>query len=235
MRVKFQIDADGRFRRACDKLAEKYKMTSAQIVNQNALDIAEMCFKNAPISDGTMIRGELRAEGRGDAEVVPMTSKQWNRRGKKARKELQSIHLIVNKIRGQGRGLYGEDMFRYSGAVVGSRTKAAGSLKIAFLPAIRALMATAKFKFGWARLAKGIARWPNSTGWGGAKPAVKSMNPVSLFTVNYRRKRHRAQSSARVDPILKKVIDRSLAQKRASVIERAEKISKPAFDEFNRS
>lgn len=244
MAASFQVDVDGRFRRACMKLAERHRMTSAQIVTQNALDIAERCFDRTPKADPNRIWSELRtakaAKNVGGMTVVPYSGPGVAGRTTKAGKfiryskprQLQAIHLIVNAIRGRhGKpGLYGKDMMRYAGKVTRSRRGGAGSLKIAFLPAIRQLMPKAKFKFSWSAKAQGIKRWPHSQAWGTGSPAIPAMSPAAEFTV----RRMTKTNQQKVDALLSGIVAMAVEWKRSNVIARAERIQAPEIAEFNR-
>lgn len=248
-----EVDFDGSFKKALKKLSEKHKMTSAQIVNQTLLDIAEKSFELTPYPKGVTalppapqkaIRDELRAlvadvklgrtaqtKEEGLAGRVGKKG-QFIRKGKL--KQLQAINLIANYWRGRKgkKGLYGDAMRRYVGKIVQSRTGGAGSLKIAFLPAMRGLMRFAKFKFSWSAKAKGIKRWPGSAGWGSANPAKPSISPEAIFTIN--RTPKRTDQDGKVLSIYRHAIDSAISWKRSKVIRQAEEMMRPAVDEFNR-
>lgn len=257
MSASIRVDVDGKFKRALIKLGQRHKMTQAQIVNQNLLDIAEKSFEFAPYPKGVTalppapqqaIRNEIRqvvADRKLGATaqtkeqgIAGRIIKGGKNKGKfqryRANRQLMAIHLISNYWRGKSgkKGLYGEDMMRYAGSVSKSRTGGAGSLKIAFLPAIRQLMPFAKFKFSWSAKAKGIKRWPGSAGWGSAKPGRPGTKPEAIFTAN--RTPNKGGRDGYVRGLLVAAVSKAIAWKRAKVIAKAEEMLKPAIAEFNR-
>jgi hypothetical protein len=227
------VDFDGSFKRALKKLGERHKMTAQKIVNQALLDIAERSFDVTPMADKEKVRGILYA--RRGKEIGRVRASGKNKGQFKARTEKRqflAVHLIVNKIRGAGRGLYGNAMRRYSGKVLSSRIGAAGSIKIAFLPVMRSLMPFAKFKFSWSLKAKGIKRWPGSIGWGSATPAKKSTSPTAEFKIH--RPSKRSNQDAKILSILKGAVAVAIAWKRKKVIEKAEEMMAQDLRDFNR-
>lgn len=263
----FQVDFDGSFRRALRKLAARHKMTSAQIVNQTLLDIAEKSFELTPFPKGVTanppapadaIRQDIRAvvsdrqfagqKTAGGTNRLAQTKAEGvagrvTKAGKfikhRTARQLIALNLIVNKLRGRSgkKGLQGKDMMRYTASVSRGRTGGAGSLKVAFLPAMRMLMPFAKFKFSWSAKAKGIKRWPGSRGWGGARQATPSVNPAAEFRVQRFPKRTypmRQNQDSVINAILSTAIAKAIAWKRAKVIQKAQQMMAPDIAEFNR-
>jgi hypothetical protein len=248
----FQVDFDGSFKRALKKLGERHKMTAQKIVNQALLDIAEKSFEftqfpkvnirdelRQVVADrkfaglktaaGTNRIAQTKAEG-----LAGRTTKKGKFIRHKAARQLMAINLIVNAIRGKSgkKGLSGDAMTRYAAKASRSRTGGRGSLKIAFLPAMRALMPFAKFKFSWATKAKGIKRWPGSSGWGSAKPASKGTSPEAMF--RFSRNPKKSNQDGKVLGIYNRAIAKAIAWKRAKTIEKAEKMMAGDLSEFNR-
>ena len=262
----FDVDFDGSFKRALLKLAAQSKMTSAQIVNQTLLDIAEKSFDLTPLAKGAATAQDSREAVRADIRSViadrqyagqttsagtPMLAQtkaegiagKTTKAGKfirhKMARQLIALNLIVNKLRKNSgkKGLYGKDMMRYTASVSRGRTGGSGSVRIAFLPAMRLLMPFAKFKFSWSAKAKGIKRWPGSQGWGKASPAKAGTSPEAEFSVSRFPRRTfpmRQNQDPKITAMLKAAISGAIAWKREKVIKKAEQIMQPAIDEFNR-
>ena len=258
----FQVDFDGSFKRALLRLAEKHQVTSAKIVNQTLLDIAERCFETTPLvtgaKDSILDSRKLIRKGL-NKKVIPqekitlsdrletakafLTNKKFrklflknrNKPRKYKGKKPSLVNLIINARLGrQGKkGVSGQAMKTASAKLIGYRTGAVGSLRIVFLPVIRKLMRYAKFKFSWSKKAKGIKRIPGYESWGAIVQAVKSKSPVATFIVNRTSKSSKMNRAAK--GILSSVIAKAIKWKRGKVLETAEKLFREDLAAFNRA
>lgn len=179
------------------RLRTDFEMSNAQAVNQITLDIVGRTFDNIPPhGGGNDIQGK-RAEIKAIMNNQIATRVKRFTRGKRAgqfgravgrARELYSKNLIANYWRGKlgKKGLYGDAMKRYAGAMAGRRQRGVGSLKAVFIPVIRALNRVCKFKVPADKTSR-IARWPGSRADGVAKLATPK-DTKAEFLVGYKEK-----------------------------------------------
>lgn len=186
-----------KFQLGLRKLREVSRLTSAQIVNQAALDVAVQAFKDTPMANRQKVFQELNQQRSTGVKVATIGKRKgkWLYRLAKSR-ELRARHLISNWWRGkQGKpGLYGSNtkrsrrtgkvgyMAAYSGKLQRSRVGGTGFLRSVFMPIIRALNPKAKYKVSFRGLFLGIKRWPNSAGDGVATFATRDRLQAVLST-----------------------------------------------------
>ncbi len=142
--------------------------------------------------------------------------KVGKRKGKAAR--LYAKNLIANWWRGQQgkKGLYGEAMKRYTGAMTKRRLVGVGSLKSVFLPVIRALnravSSAGGFPFPFSKTAH-IARWSGSKAYGIANTA-KNGKDSAEFEIGYDPK---SRSAGKVGFIYTRALDDAFAWKEGKI------------------
>ena len=224
------------WRRSVPVLAQKYKVTLAQILNQFALDTVGNAFDRIPPGDydtkrlfikllltdqlSTRVRRYAHGKRRGEYHKTGARNKQ-----------LQRVHLLANYYRAKyGRpGLYGKNMLRYAGAMKQRRQVGVGSVKSVFLPMIRALNPLVKFKFPFAKTSK-ISRWPGSRGYGIAKPAQESWSPKAILQLRYTARFHQ---EAKLQRMYDQAVDAALAWKKSKMIRDAQRFLDPVNQQFN--
>lgn len=225
MSAKLTIDTK-RFQLGIQKLGEIKRRSTAQIVNQAALDVAGRCWETSQpgaAGEAPAKRSKIKAfmDAQLSQKVRATKSGKFVKAGKKS-SQLQRKHLIANYWRGKAGkpGLYGQAMKAYSGKMSGKRQRGVGALMAPFLPIIRALNPRVKFKYPFAKTrgAK-VAIWPGSAG-SGATPAVKGDNPFALLSV---RSGAREGQEGKVGKMLTTVIQAALDWKGDKMLRQAER------------
>lgn len=222
-----------RFELGLRRLREVSRRTSAQIVNQASLDVAGQCWETMPPGiNGAAPAKRRRIKSFLDAQLaqrVRQTEKGRFIRAGKAAEQLRRKHLIANYWRGKAgkRGLYGQEMVAYSGAMSRKRQIGVGALMAPFLPIIRGLNRVAKFKYPFAKTREAhVAIWPGSAG-SGVSPARNKPSPTAILSI---RTGVRTSQEGRVGRLMSHVIQAALNWKAGKLMRQAERELLAQFD-----
>lgn len=153
----------------------------AEEVNQRTLNATGRAFEALPPngrSGASAARRRIKLYMSEPISTRIKLARYGPRKGKFVRagskkNQLRRVHLILQARRAkEGKpGLHGAEMRQRAGRFAARSQVGVGFMKSMFLPVLNSLNAVVtRFRFSMAK-ASGIARWPNSAGWGFGTPA----------------------------------------------------------------